>query len=193
MHTIYARVNNISAFLSSCLMTLLAAIAISSLLVTYFEAPLEGGSITVNSIKVKHGKGRQYRFEHAFIDFEIDSGPFFPGHSPRQRADVAADLSPLFNWNTKQLFLYLDAEYTNDKGIKNAVVIWDRIVRRKEDANIRVKTRQKYLFKDITGFKDASAVYTLRYNVMPWVGALTYGTAGSTNTSVPFPPLISNA
>nr|GAT42846.1 predicted protein [Mycena chlorophos] len=176
MHSIYARVNNISAFLSSCLMTLLAAIAISSLLVTYFEAPLEGGSITVNSIKVKHGKGRQYRFEHAFVDFEIDS-----------------DLSPLFNWNTKQLFLYLDAEYTNDKGVKNAVVIWDRIVRRKEDANIRLKSRQKYLFKDITGFKDASAVYTLRYNVMPWVGALTYGTAGSTNTSVPFPPLISNA
>lgn len=28
-----------------------------------------------------------------------------------------ADLSSLFNWNTKQLFVYLEAEYTNAKGV----------------------------------------------------------------------------
>ncbi|KAJ7065038.1 signal peptidase 22 kDa subunit [Mycena amicta] len=176
MHTIFARVNNLSALLSSCIMGLLATIALSSMLFSYFEAPLQGGSVTLNGVKVKHGKGRQYRFEHAFVDFEIDS-----------------DLSPLFNWNTKQLFLYLDAEYTNAKGVKNAVVIWDSIVRRKEDANIQVKGRQKYHFKDVSGFRDASAIYTLRYNVMPWVGALTYGTAGSTNGSIPFPPMINHS
>lgn len=27
------------------------------------------------------------------------------------------DLTPLFNWNTKQLFLYLEAEYTDGKGV----------------------------------------------------------------------------
>jgi len=27
------------------------------------------------------------------------------------------DLTPLFNWNTKQLFLYLEAEYTDTKGV----------------------------------------------------------------------------
>ena len=27
------------------------------------------------------------------------------------------DLTPLFNWNTKQLFLYLEAEYDNAKGV----------------------------------------------------------------------------
>jgi hypothetical protein len=27
------------------------------------------------------------------------------------------DLSSLFNWNTKQLFVYLEAEYTNAKGV----------------------------------------------------------------------------
>jgi signal peptidase complex subunit 3 len=26
--------------------------------------------------------------------------------------DLQADLTPLFNWNVKQLFLYLTAEYT---------------------------------------------------------------------------------
>lgn len=34
---------------------------------------------------------------------------------------ATADLSPLFNWNTKQLFLYLDAEYTNAKGVRGRV------------------------------------------------------------------------
>lgn len=28
-----------------------------------------------------------------------------------------ADLTPLFNWNTKQLFLYLEAEYENAQGV----------------------------------------------------------------------------
>ncbi|KAJ7440155.1 signal peptidase 22kDa subunit [Mycena latifolia] len=176
MHSLYARVNNLSALLSSCVMGLLAAIALSSIVLSMFEAPLEGGTILVKGLKVVHGKGRQYQHEHAIVNFEID-----------------ADLSPLFNWNTKQLFLYLDAEYTNSKGVKNAVVIWDRIVRRREDAKIHVvDSRQKYSFRDKTGFKDASATYTLRYNLMPHVGALVYGTAGSTNSSIAFPPMINH-
>ena len=28
------------------------------------------------------------------------------------------DLTPLFNWNTKQVFLYLEAEYDNVKGVR---------------------------------------------------------------------------
>ncbi|KAJ7359527.1 signal peptidase 22kDa subunit [Mycena albidolilacea] len=174
MHTVFSRVNNISALLSSCVMGLLAAIAVSSMALQLFEAPLEGGSVVVNNVKVTHGKGRQYKYEHARVDFEID-----------------ADLSPLFNWNTKQLFLYLDAEYTNAKGVKNAVVIWDRIVRRKADAKIHVAGNrvQKYQFKDKHTFRDAEAVYTLRYNLMPHVGALVYGVAAATNASVPFPAL----
>ena len=30
----------------------------------------------------------------------------------------SVDLTPLFNWNTKQLFLYLGAEYTNEQGVR---------------------------------------------------------------------------
>lgn len=29
-----------------------------------------------------------------------------------------SDLTPLFNWNTKQVFLYLEAEYDNVKGVR---------------------------------------------------------------------------
>ncbi|KAJ7211201.1 signal peptidase 22kDa subunit [Mycena pura] len=176
MHNIFSRVNNVSALLSSCVMGLLAAIAVMSMVSSVFEAPLEGGSVVVTGVTVVPGKGRQHKYEHARVEFEIDS-----------------DLSPLFNWNTKQLFLYLDAEYTNAKGVKNAVVIWDRIVRRKEDAKIHVAGRQKYAFKDLSGFRDAAATYTLRYNMMPHVGALMYGTAGTTNGTVSFPPMINHS
>jgi signal peptidase complex subunit 3 len=31
--------------------------------------------------------------------------------------DLQADLEPLFNWNVKQLFLYLTAEYETDTNV----------------------------------------------------------------------------
>lgn len=52
MHTLYSRINNTSALLSSCVMGLLAAIALSSMMLQFFEAPLEGGSVVVNGVKV---------------------------------------------------------------------------------------------------------------------------------------------
>ncbi|KAJ7634927.1 signal peptidase 22kDa subunit [Roridomyces roridus] len=175
MHTIWSRINNISALLSSCMMGLFAAIALSSLAQQFFQAPLDPSSVSITSLKVAPGKGKQSKVDHALVQFELD-----------------ANLTPLFNWNTKQLFVYLDAEYTNSKGVKNSVVIWDRIVRSKSSAKFHVEARQKYAFRDVTGFRDSAATYTLRYNLMPHVGALVYGVAGSTNNSIPFPPLAKN-
>ncbi|CAL1705932.1 unnamed protein product [Somion occarium] len=98
-------------------------------------------------------------------------------------------LTPLFNWNTKQLFLYVSAEYTNPQGIRNDVVIWDKIVRRKEDANITITSRNKYTFRELSStFRNIPpAHYSLKYNVMPYVGILTYGEAARTKEPVSFP------
>ncbi|KAG8787070.1 hypothetical protein FRC15_010010 [Serendipita sp. 397] len=103
---------------------------------------------------------------------------------------TSTDLRPLFHWNTKQVFVYLSAEYTNGKGLENEVVIWDRIVRRQRDARIRIENGQnKYFFKDHSGsFRNVSeAEFTLKYNVMPWVGPLTYGEGAKTTSRVKFP------
>ena len=32
---------------------------------------------------------------------------------------MTTDLRPLFNWNTKQLFVYLEAEYMDAQGVSN--------------------------------------------------------------------------
>ncbi|OSX65694.1 hypothetical protein POSPLADRAFT_1052365 [Postia placenta MAD-698-R-SB12] len=171
MHTLYARVNNVTALLSSCMMVLLAAIALSSFIFTADPK----GQLAITNVQVVPGNARRYghrQQDFAFVNF-----------------NVSADLSPLFNWNTKQLFLYVSAEYTNKKGVTNEVVIWDRIVRRKEDAKISLAGRNKYNFRELSAsFRDVPpAHYSLKYNVMPHVGVLTYGEAARTVEPVLFP------
>ncbi|KAH8116583.1 signal peptidase [Phellopilus nigrolimitatus] len=171
MHSAYQRFNNITALLSTCLLTLVGAISLSSLL---FNADPKG-TLGVGNIKIYTGRNDHFRtrdHEFSFLKF-----------------NVSADLTPLFDWNTKQLFLYLGAEFTSADGTQNEVVIWDRIVRRKEDAVINVNGKSKYILRDMAKtFEHASpAHYTLKYNVMPYVGVLTYGEAARTEDPVPFP------
>jgi len=171
MHSIYARVNNLSATLSTTVMVLLAAISLSSFIFTAQPT----GSLDVASVKVVAGEARRYphrRQEYAFVNFNI-----------------TADLSPLFHWNTKQLFVYIEAEYTNAKGVRNEVVFWDRIIRRKEDAVIAVSGKNKYPFREISAkFKGSTpANYTLKYNLMPFVGVLTYGEVARVTEPIEFP------
>jgi len=152
-------------------MCLLGAVALSSLVFTADPK----GVIDITSLQVIPGASRRYKNKQqdfAFVGF-----------------NVTADLSPLFNWNTKQLFVYLEAEYTNKQGVRSDVVIWDRIIRRKEDANVVVSGRNKYIFREVsTSFKDVSpAHYSLKYNVMPYVGMLTYGEAARTTEPLSFP------
>ncbi|KIY73258.1 signal peptidase [Cylindrobasidium torrendii FP15055 ss-10] len=160
MHNLLSRVNNISAFLSSCMMCLMGAVALSSLL--YTADPK--GTLTIKSASIKENEIRYYhrKQEMGFVGFKID-----------------ADLTPLFHWNTKQLFVWLEAEYTGSDGVTNEVAVWDRIVRRKEDAYLKVNGRQQYPIKDMQKtFNGVPAFnFTLKYNLMPHVGLLTYGEA----------------
>jgi len=152
-------------------MVLLSAIALSS----FVFSPHPTGSLEVTSVKVFAGEARRYpqrRQENAFVTFNL-----------------TADLSSLFHWNTKQVFVWLEAEYTNAKGVRNEVVFWDRIVRRREDAVVAVSGKNKYPFRELSAkFKGSTpANYTLKYNVMPFVGILTYGEAARVTKPIEFP------
>jgi signal peptidase complex subunit 3 len=86
--------------------------------------------------------------------------------------------------------------------------MWDRIVRRKEDALIDVVAPPKYPLRDVRYsfkcvpffivqnwptnviYRKTSPVqFALKYNLMPYVGMLTYGEAARTG-SEPFPPKV---
>lgn len=63
--------------------------------------------------------------------------------------DLQADLSSLFNWNVKELFLYLTAEYKTNDNELNQVVLWDKIILRGENALLDYKNMNtKYYFWD---------------------------------------------
>ncbi|KAG2154449.1 signal peptidase 22 kDa subunit [Suillus bovinus] len=171
MHSIYARANGISGLWSTCMMVLLGAVALSTFL---FNADPKG-SLDIVSLKVFHSKTRRYPFRNEEIGFV--------------KFNLSADLTPLFHWNTKQLFVYLEAEYTNAQGINNTVVVWDRIIRTKEAATIDIVQKEKYRLRELSGsFSNVlAAEYSLKYNVMPYVGVLTYGEAARTTEAIEFP------
>jgi len=171
MHSIYQRLNIASALLSSCLFGLLACIAVTS----YLQETSPQGTLTIDSVKVMIGKVRYNPVQQ---------------HTAHIKFDFDADMTSLFHWNTKQVFLYLEAEYTNTKGTYNEVVFWDKIIRRKRDANVHVRGKNKYIMKDINrSFSNSSSVmYHMKYNIMPWVGPLQYGVvakAGPTGFPAP--------
>lgn len=63
--------------------------------------------------------------------------------------DLQTDLTSLFNWNVKELFLYLTAEYKTKDNELNQVVLWDKILLRGENAVLDFKNMNtKYYFWD---------------------------------------------
>lgn len=103
-----------------------------------------------------------------------------PKENSKIAFDLDADLTPLFNWNTKQVFVYLTAEYPGKSdGSSNRVTYWDKILHSREDAVLHLKNaRAKYSVWDVEkSFRGRNATLRLEWNVQPWVGALLSGEA----------------
>lgn len=68
------------------------------------------------------------------------------------RFDLDADFRDLFNWNTKQVFVYLSASYPGSKFVDNEIVLWDQIIRDKDKAKLKLRNQDsKYKVNDVTG------------------------------------------
>ena len=92
--------------------------------------------------------------------------------------DIEVDLTPQFDWNAKELFVYLIAEYVtpNHPNSHNQIVLWDRIIKRGENAKIsQKKFAQEYrLLDDHKALKtNPNVTLFLQWNVIPNAGALT--------------------
>ncbi|NWV74779.1 SPCS3 peptidase, partial [Dasyornis broadbenti] len=123
---------------------------------------------------------------------------------PRERSDlgfvtfdITADILngknglqiSIFDWNVKQLFLYLSAEYSTKNNALNQVVLWDKIMLRGDNPRLSLKDmKSKYFFfDDGNGLKgNRNITLTLSWNVVPNAGILPLVT-GSGHVSVPFP------
>ena len=88
---------------------------------------------------------------------------------------IDADLRSVFNWNVKQLFVYVTAEYETEDNVLNQVVVWDSIISEESQARIRTDTVvNKYsLIDQGYGLRDNNISLCLNWNIVPSTGLLT--------------------
>ncbi|RAH80564.1 putative microsomal signal peptidase subunit [Aspergillus japonicus CBS 114.51] len=122
MHSTLNRAQAVFGFFTTVALVVAGLAALSVLLY-----PTDGVTSQVQLRDVKVIKGRPHYYstrkeEYAQLRFDLD-----------------ADLTPLFNWNTKQLFVYVYAAYPSDptnassSAVSHAVV-WDTILSAPESA-----------------------------------------------------------
>jgi signal peptidase complex subunit 3 len=98
-----------------------------------------------------------------------------------------ADFRPSWNWNTKQVFAYVYFEYTTKKNVVNQVVVWDRIIKNVEDANIDEQAiRAEYLLAD-QGYhlKNADVKLHVGWDITPITGFLHGGRSTGAHVTLP--------
>ncbi|OGE57125.1 hypothetical protein PENARI_c002G08325 [Penicillium arizonense] len=116
MHSSLNRVQSVFGFFTTVALVVSALAAVSVLL---FPADAATASVQLKNVQVVKGRPHYYstkREEYAQLRFDLD-----------------ADLSPLFNWNTKQLFVYVYASYSSsdkpNSQVRNSeAIIWDTII-----------------------------------------------------------------
>ncbi|KAF5133207.1 Signal peptidase complex subunit SPC3 [Metarhizium anisopliae] len=112
MHSSFTRIQNVFGFFTTVACVLAGFIAATDLL----AARNPSGTLIPTNIQVVKGRPHYYsskKEEYAIIKFSLD-----------------ADLSSLFTWNTKQLFVYVTADWPSTEGqnATNSAVIWDSII-----------------------------------------------------------------
>ncbi|KAI5793208.1 signal peptidase 22kDa subunit [Geopyxis carbonaria] len=169
MHTSSARLQNVFGFFTTVafLVGLLTALS-----VVLYPTSATTARVHVDSAKVVKGRPQHYAAksqEYAFLTLSLD-----------------ADLTPLFNWNTKQVFTWISLTYGADPTLSatkrrkahtdNEAIVWDAIITRKEAAKLHLnKVRAKYNLNDISGAwgkEGRNATLRVGWNVQPHVGAL---------------------
>uniref|UniRef100_A0A6B2LLZ5 Signal peptidase complex subunit 3 n=1 Tax=Arcella intermedia TaxID=1963864 RepID=A0A6B2LLZ5_9EUKA len=164
MHTFSSRAN---AILTFGVVVLIVAACLSHLTSYHLRKPPTGTGIAVNS-KTIYVVAAQRR------------GFLPPGDEANFLFDLDIDLTPVWTWNTKVLFVYLTAEYTTESNVVNQVVFWDRIITKKKDAHLTLKSEQtEYGIQDQGwNLKGRNLNITFSINEMPITGLL--------NLNVPF-------
>uniref|UniRef100_A0A023FCI0 Signal peptidase complex subunit 3 n=3 Tax=Triatoma infestans TaxID=30076 RepID=A0A023FCI0_TRIIF len=157
MHSLLSRGNAIVAYTLSLLACLTFLCFLSTLFVDYTA------NSSINTVKVVVKNVPDYsasreKCDLGFITF-----------------DLQANLTNLFNWNVKQLFLYLTAEYSTGNNILSQVVLWDKIILRGENAVLDFKSMNTkyYFWDDGNGLKgNPNVTLTLSWNIIPNAGLL---------------------
>ncbi|WOL03828.1 hypothetical protein Cni_G12548 [Canna indica] len=87
--------------------------------------------------------------------------------------NVSIDMRSLFTWNTKQVFVFLAAEYATPKNSLNQISLWDHIILDKDQANFQTKVNSKYpLIDQGSNLRGRKVDIVLHWHVMPKTGRM---------------------
>ncbi|CAD7006105.1 signal peptidase complex subunit 3 [Ceratitis capitata] len=157
MHTVLTRGNATVAYSLS----VLACLTFCCFLSTVFLDSRTTAHVNTVKVLVKnvpdYGSSRE-KHDLGFITFDLET-----------------NLTSLFNWNVKQLFLYLTAEYKTQDNVLNQVVLWDKIILRGEKSSLDFKNMNTkyYFWDDGNGLKNNKNVSLyLSWNIIPNAGLL---------------------
>jgi signal peptidase complex subunit 3 len=157
MMTLWNRANAVFFYAVSVLICLAAASSVTTL---WLPATPVVRVLRVNKLKsfrVQKESMRPELQDRAVLSFDLD-----------------ADLTGVFNWNVKQLFVYVSATYAAPGAAFNEVVIWDAVVQNASAARLRLENvYNKYpLIDRRTDLRGAPVTLALSWDVMPITGVL---------------------
>jgi len=169
MNTLLSRVNAIFAFTLSVLAGLTILCCISTAFKDYsqvMDIKMSTGKAMVKNV-ADYSAGRE-KNDLGFLTFNLEG-----------------DFSRVFDWNTKQIFLYLTAHYSTKNNPINQVVLWDHIIERGENTRVDLKNHNTkyYFWDDGNGLKsNENVTLTLSMNVVPNAGFLPLTTSQISHT-----------
>ncbi|KAJ2766394.1 Signal peptidase complex subunit [Coemansia nantahalensis] len=160
MYNLLQRLSGVLSFAVSVLMALTVLIAVTTPLIP--SSPTH--AVALHGVKTTTGRPMDpfdktsRAAEHARLTFDVD-----------------ADLTSMFNWNTKLLFAYIAVEFEAPGFETNKVVIWDRIIRNPRQAKLRLRRHHnKYSLRNfgLTFEGVEAANLTLYINPVPYLGLM---------------------
>lgn len=150
MHNVTARLNS-SFFFGVTLVAVLAALNLASSF--FIEQPFTAALTSMTNTKLY--TNTRFDWDEADIEFTL-----------------TADLTGVYNWNVKLIFLYVEIDYFSPA--RNQVIVWDKIIWRDQASQVLLdlkKNKGKYMIKtkahDLVGRKTTA---TLKWEVVPITG-----------------------
>ncbi|KAI7883156.1 signal peptidase 22 kDa subunit [Lichtheimia hyalospora FSU 10163] len=179
MHNLQQRANVAFSYACTVLGSILAVIAAISYITGYPSVPSDI-RVDTNALRVV---SRRYGPE--YYDYGTPKS-----HFAKVNFDLDVDFTPVFNWNTKQVFVTVVAEYESKTHDRNSIVLWDHIIENKQDANLTLRNVQnKYAFIDVSRKWSHQPIdLSLRWDITPHVGVLQSGRSASNPVNIVLAP-----
>mmetsp|Transcript_5182 Transcript_5182/g.15501 ORF Transcript_5182/g.15501 Transcript_5182/m.15501 type:complete len:172 (+) Transcript_5182:280-795(+) len=166
MNSYTSRLNTLATHAVSCL----AALACVVIAVSYVTPrPVPEVEISLQGVKALR-VSRYDKSDHALL-----------------KINLRTDLTKVFDWNVKGIYVSVFAEYATDAHPRNQVVIWDSVISKRARAKVRKSSElAKYALKDYgQNLRSREIVLRVRYVVMPYVGAMEVYTVGNHSSTLP--------